>query len=95
MVLTDGNYNIGGDPKDVARSLHKRLGADQVDVFALGIGSGISSRNLKDLVHVKDLNKILPYLSYASFTEFSSGVRLVAVDARLNTNACSSSTFKK
>ena len=95
MVLTDGNYNIGGDPKDVARSLYEQPGANQVDVFALGIGSGISTEKLKDLIHVSDFSKILPLLSYSSFAEFSDGVQVVAIDAKQSTNSCSSSAFKR
>ncbi|XP_062508529.1 integrin alpha-X-like [Corticium candelabrum] len=95
MVLTDGNHNGGQDPKDVAESLHERPGSDQVDVFALGIGSGISFQNVKNLNHASDLNKILPFLTYSSFAEFSQGVQVVAADAQANTNSCSSSAFKK
>ena len=94
MVLTDGNYNIGGDPRDVAKSLHERPGANQVDVFALRIGSRLSNQNLQDLIHASGSKKLLPLLSFHSFTQFSDRVQLVALDAQLSTNSCSSSAFK-
>ncbi|XP_062508779.1 integrin alpha-E-like [Corticium candelabrum] len=54
MVLTDGNYNIGEDPKDVAKELHERKGFDQVDVFALGIGRTTSFETGQQLNHFRD-----------------------------------------
>ncbi len=95
LVLTDGNHNGGQDPKDVAKSLHERPGSDQVDVFALGIGNGISHENLKNLNHASDLTKMLPFLSYTTFAEFNEAVEIVAADAEVQLNACSSTPFKR
>ncbi|XP_062508760.1 complement C2-like [Corticium candelabrum] len=98
MVLTDGNYNSGGDPKDVARSLHERKFFDQVDVFALGIGDdqAISFENVQKLNHFRGFDsKILPLLTYTSYSQFSLAVHWVTLDAQENANKCTSTSFKK
>lgn len=95
LILTDGKHNVGGNPQEVAESLHQRPGKESIDVFAIGIGRKLTYHRLRSLVHIKVLNRILPFLSYYSFSEFSRGIRLVIADAKLSKDACSSTSVKK
>ena len=42
IVITDGNSNVGGDPSGCA----DQLAAGGIEVFAIGVGSGISRSEL-------------------------------------------------
>ena len=50
IILTDGNWNRGGDPSGIAQTLHN----NNVTVAAIGIGSGVNSDTLTDVASDPD-----------------------------------------
>ena len=78
LLLTDGNFNIGGDPKDVAEQMYQCKGAMKISIYALGIGNSITTQRLKYLFRVSKGDKILANYFYQDFVEFTEAVNLVA-----------------
>ena len=95
IILTDGKDFVGANVRAAAANLHNNK---KVDVYAFGIGSGISNSGLKDLVHLSSktrLNNLLPYLAYSTSTEFTNAVQVIeSVTAYSNKN-CLESALKK
>ena len=77
LVLTDGKSNKGIKPGIVATQLHDQMG---VDIYALGIGSGVSIAELKSITKERSQNNLLYNLLFFDFYEFSQVSGLVKDD---------------
>ena len=77
LVLTDGHSNRGIKPGIVATQLHDQMG---IDIYALGIGSGVSIAELKSITKERSQNNLLYNLLFFDFYEFSQVSGLVKDD---------------
>lgn len=69
FLLTDGNWNRGGDPVDVARNLKK----NGIEIFSIGVTSGINSYVLRQLA--TDSKHAFHYSSFNQFRELAHYLR--------------------
>jgi len=65
VLLTDGNSNKGGDPSGCA----KLLTASGIEVFAVGIGSGISRAELQSVASHGDAKHVLSVRGFDALDE--------------------------
>lgn len=69
FLLTDGYWNRGGNPIDVAQNLKK----EEIEIFSIGITSGINSNVLKQLA--TDSKHAFHYSSFTQFRELAHYLR--------------------
>ncbi|XP_065180992.1 uncharacterized protein LOC135811685 [Sycon ciliatum] len=72
ILLTDGYSNRGGPPTPYAEKLHDDVG---VDIFPIGIGTGVNLRELHSMKLIQDKNNLLSRLLI--LPDFASLARIV------------------
>ena len=73
VLLTDGNSNKGGDPSGCAMNLN----GSGIEVFAVGIGSGISRSELQSVASYPDSNHVLAVRGFDALDEIMNRLESV------------------
>ena len=69
FLLTDGMWNDGGDPASLAQTLKK----DGIEIFSIGVTSGVSTSVLQQLA--TDNNHAFRYRDFKQFRELATYLR--------------------
>ena len=69
FLLTDGMWNAGGDPNNIAKTLKQ----NNIEIFSIGVTNGINENVLKQLA--TDDNHAFHYNSFTQFRELANHLR--------------------
>ena len=85
LLLTDGKSNRGTPPGQVATELHEKQG---VDIYALGIGSGVNVAELQAITKERSPINLLYLALFNDFHEFFQVSSIVKSDLDHSGNKC-------